>query len=92
MDKRRCGTAVSREFFPEQGGNAQLAKKICSECVVVDICLETALQNKERFGVYDGKTERERRQILVQRMPYAHTRPAAQVVELRPRIDQEEAA
>jgi WhiB family redox-sensing transcriptional regulator len=52
-------------FYPEQGAVAKVraAKRICDTCPVVARCLADALANDERFGVWGGKTERERRQL-----------------------------
>jgi WhiB family transcriptional regulator, redox-sensing transcriptional regulator len=50
-------------FFPDRGESLEPAKRICGECVVRDECLEHALANGERFGVWGGTSERERRRI-----------------------------
>lgn len=48
-------------FFPELGGSAQDAKAVCAECPVRAQCLEYALATGQRFGVWAGLDERERR-------------------------------
>ena len=53
-------------FFPE-GTVSPLAKQICGGCPVKEPCLEYALQNKEKFGIWGGTSERERRRIARQR-------------------------
>jgi WhiB family redox-sensing transcriptional regulator len=50
-------------FFPDRGESLEPAKRICSECVVRDECLEHALASGERFGVWGGTSERERRRL-----------------------------
>jgi len=53
-------------FFPHRGEarRAIAAKAVClSGCPVIDECLEFALTNNERFGVWGGKGEEERRRI-----------------------------
>jgi WhiB family redox-sensing transcriptional regulator len=40
------------------------AKAICSTCDLAAPCLATALQNRERHGVWGGATETERAAIL----------------------------
>ena len=50
-------------FFPERGGSTVKAKAICKECKVREECLEFAVERKERFGIWGGKSERERRAI-----------------------------
>jgi WhiB family redox-sensing transcriptional regulator len=51
-------------FFPPHGNrSAEAAKRICRRCPVADECLETALLNDERFGIWGGMTEKERREL-----------------------------
>lgn len=51
-------------FFPDRGRPAERAKAICAECPVWRECLEYALENHLRDGVFGGTTEKERRVIL----------------------------
>ena len=50
-------------FFPERGASTREAKEVCRGCVVRLECLEYALQNGEKFGIWGGMSERERRRI-----------------------------
>ncbi|HEX4905055.1 MAG TPA: WhiB family transcriptional regulator [Acidimicrobiales bacterium] len=50
-------------FFPERGASTKEAKEVCRGCVVREDCLEYALQNSEKFGIWGGMSERERRRI-----------------------------
>ena len=52
-------------FFPArgEGHKAREAMKICGECMVANKCLEYALENNEQFGIFGGKSERQRRRI-----------------------------
>lgn len=59
-----CAQISDDSFFPEKGKNAVTAKSICAKCLVREECLEYALRNEERFGIWGGKTERERKMIL----------------------------
>ena len=43
------------------------AKEICGMCAVRAACLDYALENKERFGIWGGADENEREVILEQR-------------------------
>nr|WP_148224286.1 WhiB family transcriptional regulator [Tropheryma whipplei] len=61
-----CAQADPESFFPEKGGSTREAKKVCSSCAVRSECLEYALENDERYGIWGGTSERERR-ILRQR-------------------------
>jgi WhiB family redox-sensing transcriptional regulator len=61
-----CAQTDPEAFFPEKGGSTREAKKICSSCEVRAQCLEYALQNDERFGIWGGLSERERRKLRKQ--------------------------
>jgi WhiB family redox-sensing transcriptional regulator len=50
-------------FFPERGASTREAKEVCRGCVVREDCLEYALANGEKFGMWGGLSERERRRI-----------------------------
>ena len=54
-------------FFPERGASTREAKEVCRGCIVRDECLEYALLNGEKFGIWGGMSERERRRIRRQR-------------------------
>ena len=50
-------------FFPERGASTREAKEVCRGCVVREDCLEFALDNGEKFGIWGGMSERERRRL-----------------------------
>lgn len=50
-------------FFPERGASTAYAKSLCDRCPVKFDCLEFAVTNNERFGIWGGLAERERRRI-----------------------------
>ena len=50
-------------FFPERGASTKEAKAVCRACVVREDCLEYALENSEKFGIWGGLSERERRRL-----------------------------
>ena len=58
-----CAQTDPEAFFPEKGGSTRDAKRICTACDVRDECLEYALENDERFGIWGGLSERERRKL-----------------------------
>ena len=58
-----CAQTDPEAFFPEKGGSTRDAKKICTSCEVRSQCLEYALNNDERFGIWGGLSERERRKL-----------------------------
>lgn len=58
-----CAQTDPEAFFPEKGGSTRDAKKVCGACNVKQECLEYALGNDERFGIWGGLSERERRKL-----------------------------
>ena len=54
-------------FFPERGASTKEAKGVCGGCEVRTECLEYALRHGEKFGIWGGMSERERRRIRRQR-------------------------
>jgi len=58
-----CAQTDPEAFFPEKGGSTRDAKKVCGACNVRSECLEYALSNDERFGIWGGLSERERRRL-----------------------------
>lgn len=58
-----CAQTDPEAFFPEKGGSTREAKSVCVSCDVRDECLEYALANDERFGIWGGLSERERRRL-----------------------------
>lgn len=63
MVDAKCLDADPEAFFPEKGGSTREAKRICAACSVRPECLEYALENDERFGIWGGMSERERRRL-----------------------------
>ena len=58
-----CAQTDPESFFPEKGGSTREAKRICTGCEVRDACLEYSLAHDERFGIWGGLSERERRRL-----------------------------
>ena len=54
-------------FFPERGASTREAKAVCRGCEVRVECLEYALAHGEKFGIWGGLSERERRRVRRQR-------------------------
>jgi WhiB family redox-sensing transcriptional regulator len=54
-------------FFPERGASTREAKGVCRGCEVRLECLEYALAQGEKFGIWGGLSERERRRVRRQR-------------------------
>lgn len=58
-----CAQTDPEAYFPARGGSTRAAKQICLRCPVRAECLEYALEHDERFGVWGGLSERERRPL-----------------------------
>ena len=78
QDLANCRGANADLFFPERGASTRTAKGICQACAVREHCLEFAITNGEKFGIWGGLSERERRKIRRERQ-LAAQREAAQV-------------
>lgn len=63
QDQALCAQTDPEAFFPEKGGSTREAKRICKACPVRDECLEFALEHDERFGIWGGLSDRERRRL-----------------------------
>jgi WhiB family transcriptional regulator, redox-sensing transcriptional regulator len=63
QERALCAQTDPEAFFPEKGGSTREAKRICMGCEVRDACLEYALAHDERFGIWGGLSERERRRL-----------------------------
>ena len=63
QERALCSQTDPEAFFPEKGGSTREAKRICSRCEVKSECLEYALGHDERFGIWGGLSERERRKL-----------------------------
>jgi WhiB family transcriptional regulator, redox-sensing transcriptional regulator len=63
QERALCAETDPEAFFPEKGGSTREAKRICSGCEVRAECLEYALAHDERFGIWGGLSERERRRV-----------------------------
>jgi WhiB family transcriptional regulator, redox-sensing transcriptional regulator len=63
QERALCAQTDPEAFFPEKGGSTREAKRICQGCEVRDACLDYALAHDERFGIWGGLSERERRRL-----------------------------
>lgn len=71
-----CAQTDPEAFYPEKGGSTREAKAVCAACDVRNECLAYALEHQERFGIWGGLSERDRRRIL-KAGPKAPPRPCA---------------
>ena len=63
QERALCSQTDPEAFFPEKGGSTREAKRICMGCEVRDECRDYAWAHDERFGIWGGLSERERRRI-----------------------------
>ncbi|MEU9032205.1 WhiB family transcriptional regulator [Streptomyces sp. NPDC048383] len=58
-----CAQTGPSFFFPEPGSSLRDAKRLCGACEGRAACLQYALANDERFGVWGGLSEAERQAL-----------------------------
>lgn len=73
MSAAECTGADLDTFFPTRGEDTGKAKAICASCCVRLECLAYAIDNDEHFGIWGGRSERERRRMrrLARKAPAA---------------------
>lgn len=59
----RTPAAIGVNFFPVRGETARPAKDLCAMCPVLEPCREYALAGYERYGIWGGLSERDRRRM-----------------------------
>lgn len=63
-DRALCAQTDPEAFYPEKGGSARAAKRVCAACEVIGECLEWALiPGNAPYGVWGGLAENERRKL-----------------------------
>ena len=62
-DDAACSRVGGDAWFPDDDGHQAAGKRLCQSCRVKAECLEWALANGERHGVWGGLTPRERRAL-----------------------------
>jgi WhiB family redox-sensing transcriptional regulator len=75
-DAGLCAEVDPELFFPEKGGTAAPAKRVCRSCPVRAECLDYALGRDVQHGVWGGLSERERRRLKRQQT-------GSQVIQIR---------
>lgn len=74
--KAACRTpGMSAIFYPPPEQEKRQAKlkreeqaiRVCQTCPVIEECLDHALRKDENLGIWGGKTEEERKAILLRR-------------------------
>ncbi len=59
-----CREADPEIFFASTRADERTALAVCDTCAVAGHCLEFAIETRERFGVWGGTNERQRRKML----------------------------
>jgi WhiB family transcriptional regulator, redox-sensing transcriptional regulator len=62
-DLAACAEADPEVWYPEKGGSTREAKQVCRGCDVRAECLLYALEHDERWGIWGGLSEIERRRV-----------------------------
>ena len=75
QDRGLCAEVDPEIFFPEKGGSTREAKQVCRACEVRAECLEYALDHEERFGIWGGVSERDRRRLNRERLAARSPQP-----------------
>ncbi|WP_274918022.1 WhiB family transcriptional regulator [Streptomyces sp. WZ-12] len=60
----RCTHTDPEVFFPPLDRNTDQARAACTACPIIEACLDYALRNEVRHGVWGGLSARERKRLL----------------------------
>lgn len=71
MRQAACRSVDPELFFPGRGESTREAKAACAGCPVRVECLDYAIANGERHGIWGGLSPRERRRARRQHMRIA---------------------
>ena len=63
VQRAHCVGLDADLFFPDRGEPTRDAKAGCAGCEVREECLDYALSTGQKFGVWGGTSERERRAL-----------------------------
>ncbi len=64
-----CRGADTATWFPEPEEPTEAAKAVCRRCPVQRECLAYAVVTRQRYGVWGGLSEQERRRLPLQQTP-----------------------
>ena len=63
LEDAACRGADTELFYPQRGESSGPARMVCFECPVRQQCEDHAIATHERYGVWGGWSERDRRAI-----------------------------
>lgn len=67
VDSAACRGLDPTIFHPTTEEETETAKAVCAQCPVIALCLEHAIEHREKNGVWGGVTEQERVRIIRRR-------------------------
>lgn len=82
VGRPECLGLEPEKFHPGKGRTSKEVKKICEGCEVRQACLDYAIVNNEKFGIWGGEGERERRRIKRDRVVAEAANQARLAVEI----------
>ena len=65
--RRYARKPIRKRSSLKKGGSTRDAKRVCAQCEVREQCLKWAIDHDERFGIWGGMSERERRRYKKER-------------------------
>jgi hypothetical protein len=65
LQKAYCNNKPTKDFFPGQGDTTvkKVIQENCNNCEVKQPCLNYAIKNSIRYGIWGGTSERQRRSL-----------------------------
>lgn len=67
FDDRACIGVPTNVFYPDNRSRPIVALRICDRCPVRRQCLQRALDNGEKYGVFGGMTANQRKNLVARR-------------------------
>ena len=67
MEDALCAQTDPDIFYPEKGGSTAPATSVCNNCSVRAQCLEYAVSNDIRHGIWGGTSDNDRKRIARER-------------------------
>lgn len=67
MEEALCAQTDPDIFYPEKGGSTAPATSVCASCAVRAECLEYAVANDIRHGIWGGTSDNDRKRMARER-------------------------
>lgn len=67
MEEALCAQTDPDIFYPEKGGSTAPATSVCANCQVRSECLEYAVTNDIRHGIWGGTSDNDRKRLSRER-------------------------